>query len=458
MVYARISLDVAGEGLGVQRQEAECRALCERNGWDVAEVYTDNDVSATTGKVRPEFERLLASKPSRVVVWHTDRLVRKTADLERVIALDIPIVAVTAGHLDLSTPSGRAVARTVTAWATFEGEQKSLRQQAAHRQRVESGKPWWSHRRPFGYTAEGEVHETEGPALRKCYDMVRLGSTYADAARYLNAEGFTTTVGGRQWNGSNLSRLMRDPKYAGLIHYRYEVQGRGQWEPIVPEEEWRAILDRSEVIASGMAPAPAGSRVRSLLGGIARCECGEPFKRTRQHSKRKGGEVLKTYVYQCPMHCTSINAEWLDTHVAKAVLRAATSPAWMLAAGPEVSAPEAESAAREAVTLRDRLDELSEAFAAGEISRDQLASGSAPLRSALADAEARAQTYYSASPLDRKFSPADLVAAWKSNSLTLEQRREAVGKYVERIEVRRRTNRNERANAGMVTLTMRKPN
>ncbi|NKR80236.1 recombinase family protein [Rhodococcus hoagii] len=42
-------------------QEAECRAICQREGWDVAEVLSDNDVGASRFsrvKDRPAYERL----------------------------------------------------------------------------------------------------------------------------------------------------------------------------------------------------------------------------------------------------------------------------------------------------------------------------------------------------------------------------------------------------------------
>src|SRR5450759_852733 len=86
-IYLRVSQDKTGEGLAVERQEAECRALAERNGWAIREVFTDNDISATTGKRRPGFEALLLSNPERVIVWHPDRLARLGKDLERVIGL-----------------------------------------------------------------------------------------------------------------------------------------------------------------------------------------------------------------------------------------------------------------------------------------------------------------------------------------------------------------------------------
>ena len=54
---------------------------------------------------------------SGVSTRHTDRLVRLTEELDRVIKVEVPVHTVTAGDLDLSTPAGRAVARTITAWA-----------------------------------------------------------------------------------------------------------------------------------------------------------------------------------------------------------------------------------------------------------------------------------------------------------------------------------------------------
>jgi len=157
-IYCRISQDRAGESLGVERQAEECRALAEHLGHEIEHVYIDNDLSATTGRTRPQFEAMLKAHPESIIVWHQDRLLRLTADLERVISLNVPVYTVTAGTLDLSTPAGRAVARTVAAWSTYEGEQKVLRQKSANTQRAASG-TWQLSRRPYGYEAIGKGSE-----------------------------------------------------------------------------------------------------------------------------------------------------------------------------------------------------------------------------------------------------------------------------------------------------------
>ena len=141
-IYARISDDKAGAGLGVQRQREDCEKLAERLGADVALVLTDNDVSAYSGAKRPGYAQLLdAIKDgtiNTVLAWHNDRLHRSPRELEDYIdATEQHGVAthfVTSGAVDLSTPTGRMVARQVGIMARYESEHRAERISRAHRQ------------------------------------------------------------------------------------------------------------------------------------------------------------------------------------------------------------------------------------------------------------------------------------------------------------------------------------
>jgi site-specific DNA recombinase len=53
-LYCRISDDRAGGGLGIERQRKDCVRLAEKLGWRVIDTYTDNDISAYSGRRRPE--------------------------------------------------------------------------------------------------------------------------------------------------------------------------------------------------------------------------------------------------------------------------------------------------------------------------------------------------------------------------------------------------------------------
>ena len=79
-MYARISSDRDGDLLGVRRQVDDCERLIARKGWEVAERYVDDDVSAYNGRVRPAYRRMLDDLRGgfldAVVVWDSDRLHR----------------------------------------------------------------------------------------------------------------------------------------------------------------------------------------------------------------------------------------------------------------------------------------------------------------------------------------------------------------------------------------------
>ena len=157
VIYCRISQDRAGAGLGIERQRQDCEALAERNAWDVVEVYVDNDISAYSGKKRPDYRRMLADldegRATVVIVWHTDRLTRSIVELEEYIDLSerrgIATHTVQAGTIDLATPSGRMTARILGAVARQESEHKGHRVARARQQKALNGE-WMGGIRPFG--------------------------------------------------------------------------------------------------------------------------------------------------------------------------------------------------------------------------------------------------------------------------------------------------------------------
>ncbi len=79
-IYARISSDREGDNLAISRQLADCEQLAARRGWKVVERYVDSDISAYSGRRRPEYQRMLedvdAGVVEAVVVYHADRLHR----------------------------------------------------------------------------------------------------------------------------------------------------------------------------------------------------------------------------------------------------------------------------------------------------------------------------------------------------------------------------------------------
>ena len=84
---------------------ADCRRLCEREGWEVVDEYVDNDISAYSGKRRPRYEAMLedirAGRLDAVVAYHQDRLTRSPREFE-----DFLDICETAGVRGFSTVTG----------------------------------------------------------------------------------------------------------------------------------------------------------------------------------------------------------------------------------------------------------------------------------------------------------------------------------------------------------------
>ena len=112
--YCRISSDPKDKREGVDRQREDTAALCELKGWRVTDVYIDNDRSASNGKGRPEWDRLLADiaagKIDAVAAWDQDRVNRMMEDFiaykKLFVARGILLATSNNGDIDLSTPAG----------------------------------------------------------------------------------------------------------------------------------------------------------------------------------------------------------------------------------------------------------------------------------------------------------------------------------------------------------------
>lgn len=195
-VYARISLDVGGEALGVARQEHDCNAKAQALGWTVVDTYTDNDVSATKARRRPEYDRMLADLASgrinAVVVYDLDRLTRKPAELESFIDLTEQhgvALANVAGDVDLTVASGRMVARIKGAVARQEADRIGERVKRQKEQRLSQGLPPGSRYRTFGYTRDWQVDEAEAEIVREVFTRVGMGESVNAVTKDLMQRG-----------------------------------------------------------------------------------------------------------------------------------------------------------------------------------------------------------------------------------------------------------------------------
>lgn len=429
-IYCRISKDREGAGLGVQRQEQDCREVAQRLGWEVAYVLVDNDISAYSGKLRPKYRELLEVMKSGavkgVIAWHTDRLHRSPLELEEYIDVSesqgVTTQSVKSGEIDLSTASGRAVARTLGAWARYESEHKSDR---ITRKKLElaqtgafSGGPV-----PYGWEmVDGSpvIVEADAKEIRQAVTATIAGESIGSIVRDLNDRGVLTRRG-QKWTSTAVRNMLLRPTHAGLSAYRGEIVGKSTFPPIISEDEWRTV---TAIVTNPDRRTQTDIRVKHLLAGILRCgTCGEPMKTS---SRASGGNPNSRFYYKCrtrgPGHAFQ-TAGPVEQFVSELVVARLGMPGVIARLSGPQNQDRQHELQSESVALRGRLDEAANSFADGLITAKQMEAITSRVKAKLEDVDRDLAAAARASVVPA--SAAENVQAWWE-SAGIERQRAAI--------------------------------
>jgi DNA invertase Pin-like site-specific DNA recombinase len=399
-IYTRISADQNGNALGVKRQEADARKLCKARGWEIFDVYTDNDVSAyNPRKVRADYQRMLADvaagKINIIVAWHPDRLHRQMRELLPFIDFvnkhGVGVETVTAGKYDLSTPSGRLNARLLGDVAQYESEHRSERVRAKLKQNAENGVIHGGSR-PYGWKKDRvTLDPKEAAVVRDCVARALAGQSIRSITRHLNDQGILSSRG-LTWRDIHVKHMILRPRNANLRTYHGEIAGPGTWQPIISAEDFHQVQAILLNPARDTRATVGRSGAVHLLSQIARCGvCGGKMISSRDttYQRRRGGAPMGIYRCESRKHVTR-REDFVDDLVIRVILaRLALPDARDLLAEPDLI-DEGKAAARKVQQLRDRLDGAAAAYAAGVIDMEQLTKINGAIKPQLAQAQTTA--------------------------------------------------------------------
>jgi site-specific DNA recombinase len=323
-IYTRISEDPkarGGKAVNVATQEKDGRALAAARGDEVVAVFTDNDITAADPAIRrPGFEtlleRALAGDFDVVIVYTQDRLVRLSADLERVIAVfsvaGIELAPVV-GTADFETPEGRLFAKVSTLLGSYEIEKVKLRVRRKMADNAEKGAP------PGGAAGYGfqpdklTVNEDEALRIKEAAARVIKGDALAAIARDWTEQG--DTMRGRPWRAGAIRRMLLAPRIAGLRDHRGKIVGKAQWPAIIDPDTFQRV----KTILENPSRRTAVNRDQKLLTGIALCgRCGE----TLNHKWDQKGP--RYFCRHC--HGTLVASNHLDDLIVAMTLKAVDGP------------------------------------------------------------------------------------------------------------------------------------
>jgi DNA invertase Pin-like site-specific DNA recombinase len=295
-LYLRVSYDRSGEGASVETQRRACERHASKQGWVIASVFEEDAISATSGKTRPEFERLLKRQEVRpVLVWDMDRLLRSPKDLERVLDTGMLVHSVRAGAIDLSNDNGQLIARMATAVNSYEVKQKSARAKARYERNAAEGKPFF-HRPPLGHDRAGSVIESEAEYIRSAYSRLlneEPRPSLAAIARQWNAADVRRTQLATAWTTSTVKQTLLNPRVYGQLIFRGELMPESQIKPIVSQGEYDALYG---ILNDPKRSNPSPKGLANLLSGIAlcgRCDDGSTVEATMAETVGGWGPVYR---------------------------------------------------------------------------------------------------------------------------------------------------------------------
>ncbi|MDJ0395454.1 recombinase family protein [Rhodococcus sp. G-MC3] len=313
-IYTRISRDSEGKELGIKRQLEDSRALAERLGFDVANVYSDNDVGASTRsrpKPRPQYEEMLraarAGEFDAIIAYTTSRLTRRMAQTVELVALardhGIQFHYVMSPSFDLNTAAGRQVAQILATNDEMESDVISERVSRAALQRAQAGQ-FHGNIGPFGFEpvkdpATGKVvdlqrHAVHADWLVEATDRLLAGETLYGICTSWNALGRRTrgrsnNKDGAHWSPKTLRGVLTNPALIGKRSHQ-GVLHDAVWEPIVNLQDWERVVALLSDPARKERGKNFGTARKYPLSGVLTCAlCGSTLtsmtaSRLRGHS------------------------------------------------------------------------------------------------------------------------------------------------------------------------------
>ena len=305
-IYTRVSTqEQSQEGYSLGEQEERLRMYSKAHGWAIYRVYTDPGYSGAKLD-RPAIQELVRDCGSgafdAVLIYKLDRLSRSQKDTLHLIEdvftpAGVGLISMRE-NFDTKSAFGRAMIGVLSVFAQLERDQIAERTYMGREARAKEGYYSGGSLAPIGYDyVPGDnvlrINDDEAAQVRLIYDLYLHGLdgkelTYTAIRNYMRARYHTRY--GSYTSTSTVSRILRDPVYAGMISWSGSYYP-GKHEAIIDRETWDAVQAKIKRSSTNCAENFKGAH---LLTGIVRCGiCGKAYQihHSRVHRRMPDGSM-----------------------------------------------------------------------------------------------------------------------------------------------------------------------
>lgn len=329
-IYARVSTEHEAQLYALENQKEWYNTiLAQHPEWKVVEMYVDEGITGTSALKRAEFMRMVADAQKGefdlILTREVSRFARNTVDtLQYTRELKKLGVEVFFINDNIRTFDGDGELR-LTIMATLaqdESRKTSIRVKAGQQTSMDKG-VFYGNGNILGYDRVGKdlvINQEQARTVRKIYDWYLDGWGMKKIKYQLETEGIPTAMGKTHWYETNISKILQNPFYAGIIEYHKQyvpdfleqkkinnfgdierTRVVGRHEPIITLEEFNRV---QEIIKARRMENPNNKTGKRSIGyrpaidvwsRLLDCYCGHKFNRKVWH--RTDTEVQ--YAYQC---------------------------------------------------------------------------------------------------------------------------------------------------------------
>ena len=272
--YCRVSTYEEAQAGSFELQVQHYKEMIGQNPkWELAGIYADEGVSATSMHRRVQFLRMIedcrSGKIDLIITKGVNRFARNTRDcldVVRQLKMLSPPVGVLFETESLNTLESKNefTLGVMSLVAQGESEQKSAAITWSIIERFKKGIPIISTHNLLGFDKDpfGQVVivEEEANIIRYIYDSYMDGSNAREIARSLTDARIPTVLGNPVWKSSTILRILKNEKYCGDVlmqktftvdcftHKKMRNTGqrpqyllKGGIPAIIPKDRWLAV-------------------------------------------------------------------------------------------------------------------------------------------------------------------------------------------------------------------------
>ncbi len=330
VIYARVSTEHEAQLSALENQLDWYKPLLEKHlEWNLVRSYVDEGITGTSANKRPQFMRMLADAQkgefNLILTREVSRFARNTVDTlqytRKLKAIGVEVFFI---NDNIKTFDGDGELR-LTIMATLaqdESRKTSIRVKSGQKTSMENG-VFYGNGNILGYDRIGKdmvINLEQAQVVRKIYNWYLDGRGIRQIQFELEKAGIPTATGKMRWYESNISKILRNPFYAGIIEYHKQftpdfleqkkinnfgeierIRVEGKHKPIVTIDEFnrvQAILEEKRKInpANKTGRKEKGKRTASdVWCKLLVCYCGCSFNRKAWHNTSQGVQ----YGYMC---------------------------------------------------------------------------------------------------------------------------------------------------------------